>query len=272
MRLFVCARACLARMQKNVTMLYTKIKREIHAFRLLAQSAPFGVVALFVLSLFAMNLLANKSIALPLPWLALDCGILFSWLSFLAMDVITRRFGPKAATEISIFAVAVNLVFCLILYAASRIPGTWGESYVPGSEALLNRALDRTFGGTWYVLAGSAVAFIVSAFVNNYLNAAIGKCLRRRRDGYFVYALRTYISTAVGQFADNFVFSMLVSRVFFGWTLVQCVVCAITGMLAELLCEVAFSPIGFRVCMRWEREDVGRAYLDFIRQGKEDCA
>ena len=44
------------------------------------------ILTLAVLSCVGMNLLANKSIDTGLSWLALDCGILFSWLCFLTMD------------------------------------------------------------------------------------------------------------------------------------------------------------------------------------------
>ena len=42
-------------------------------------------------------------------------------------------------------------------------------------------------------------------------------------------------------------FALLVSRVFFGWTTVQCLTCALTGAVLELALEVLFSPVGYRV-------------------------
>ena len=42
-----------------------KIKKEWEEFCTLMRSVPSIIVALFILSLFAMNLLANKSIAMP---------------------------------------------------------------------------------------------------------------------------------------------------------------------------------------------------------------
>lgn len=219
-------------------------------------------MTLLVLSLFSMNLLANKSIALPVDWLALDCGIIVSWFAFFAMDVLTRHFGPRAATRLSVFAAAVNLLACLLFFAASRIPGVWGASFAQEDGAAVNGALDSTFGGTWYVLLGSTVAFLVSAAVNNFSHFAVGR-LFRRKEGMAVYLLRSYVSTALGQFADNLTFALLVSHFFFGWSLLQCVTCALTGMVAELLCEAVISPLGYRLCERWRREGVGEAYLRY---------
>ncbi len=247
-----------------------RIKKELAEFGLLLRSVPGALTAFFVLSVFAMNLLANKSINLPVDWLALDCGILVSWFAFLAMDITTKHFGAKAATELSIFAILVELAFCLIFFFASLIAGTWGESYVEGSEETINNALDGTFGGTWYVLLGSTAAFVVSAFVNNFLNAGIGRLFVKRPDGAAAYFCRSYVSTAVGQFVDNMVFALLVSHFFFGWSFLQCVTCSLTGMIVELLCEALFSGAGFAVCRKWKRDNVGERYFAF-REGRE-CA
>jgi len=247
-----------------------KLSSEWRGFCILLRTIPCWIVSLFVLSVFSMNLLANKSISLPTTWLALDCGILVSWFSFLAMDTVTKHFGPKAATQLSVFAMLCSLLFCLLFYLGSLIPGVWGESYVEGSETIIITALDHTFGGTWYVIFGSAVAFLCSAAVNNALNWCIGKSFRRNPDGIPAYIARTYLSTAVGQFTDNLIFALLVSHFFFGWSLLQCVTCSLTGMLVELIFEIVFSPIGYAVCRRWKKEQVGAeyfAYRDAQRQG-----
>ncbi|MDO4405133.1 MAG: VUT family protein [Atopobiaceae bacterium] len=204
------------------------------------------VFTLMVLAVVSMNLLANKSINTGLDWLALDCGILFSWLIFLAMDVMTHCYGPKAATAGSLVALALNLMVAALFFVASLIPGTWGESYVEGSEAIINGALNNTVGGTWFVILGSSIAFAASAVVNNFLNYGIGRMLKSN-DNFGSFALRSYVSTFIGQFIDNIVFALLVSRTFFGWTTLQCVTCALTGALLELLFEVFFSPVGYHI-------------------------
>lgn len=230
---------------------------------LLIRSVPPMFLAVFVIALIAMNLLANKSINTGLDWLALDCGIIVSWIAFLVMDVMAKHFGAKASTELSIIAVIVNLICCLLFFTASKIPGVWGESYVDGSETVINTALDNTFGGTWYVLLGSTVAFVASAVVNNGLNFLIGKAFKKKPDGFGAYACRAYVSTAVAQFVDNLVFAFLVSKIFFGWSAVSCIVCALTGMVVELLCEVAFSHVGYLICKRWKARGVGNDYFAF---------
>ncbi len=193
-----------------------------------------------------MNLLANKSIDTGVSWLALDCGILLSWLAFLAMDVATHCYGPRTATVVSLTALALNLVMVAVFFVASIIPGVWGESFVEGSETIVNTALDHTFGGTWFVILGSSIAYAVSAVVNNFLNWGIGERVGGK-GSFGAFALRSYVSTFVAQFMDNITFALIVSRTFFGWSMIQCITCAITGAVLELLFEVFFSPIGYRI-------------------------
>ncbi|MBR3381760.1 MAG: VUT family protein [Clostridia bacterium] len=225
------------------------MKKAVSEFRSMLRTVPPILVTLLVLSVVGMNLLANKSINTGLDWLALDCGILFSWLTFLSMDVITHCYGPRAASLLSFAALGLNLMMALVFFVASDVPGVWGESFVEGSEGIINTALDNTFGGTWFIILGSSVAFIASAVINNFLNYGIGR-LVKKEGGFGVFALRSYVSTFIAQFADNLIFALLVSKLFFGWSFLQCFTCAVTGAVMELLFEVFFSPVGYRISKR----------------------
>ena len=227
------------------------------------RSIPATVVTLFVVSVICMNLLANKTL-LQLDWIALDGGILISWLSFMCMDIITKHFGPKASNRISILAAGINVLTCLIFFVAASIPSN-ADDY---------SAFNCIFGGTWFILLGSTIAFLFSAALNNTLNFLIGKNINKNPDGKFAYAMRTYISTFVGQFLDNFLFSLIVFVGFapifwdgFHWTVLQCATCALTGAIAELIMEILFSPIGYRVSKKWKANNVGKDYLDYIAKG-----
>ena len=181
------------------------------------------------------------------------------------MDIITKHFGPKASNRISILAAAINLLTCMIFLIASLIPSNAGNF----------SAFDSIFGGTWFILMGSTIAFLSSAVINNTLNFLIGRMFKKNPDGKMAYAMRTYISTFIGQFLDNFIFSVIVfvicAPIFwngFNWTVIQCVTCALTGALAELIMEIAFSPIGYRITRKWRENSVGKEYLLYI--GKEN--
>lgn len=241
-----------------------RIKKEFNEYRTLMRNVPAVMFTLFVIAIVMMNLVANKSINLPWNWIGLNCGIVASWLSFLAMDTLTRRYGPKAATEISLTALAVNWLVSIIFYVCAKISGMWGMSFAFIDNAdIVNAGLDGTFAGAWYVVFGSSVAFIVSALVNNFLNHTIGKKLKDKVS-FKNYALRSYPSTLVGQLLDNLIFSFMVSHVFFGWTTTQCITCSIFVALLELAFEIVFSPLGFRVVRSWEKHDVGKEYLELV--------
>ena len=238
-----------------------KEKRETE---ILFRCIPAPIVTLFVVSVICMNLLANKTL-LQLEWIALDGGVLISWLSFMCMDVVTKHFGAKASTKISVLAAMINLLTCLIFFVASIIPSNANEY----------SAFNDIFGGTWFVLLGSTIAFLSSACINNMLNWSIGKAFRKNPYGKAAFAAQSYISTFVGQFFDNFIFSVIVFVGFapmfwdgFHWTVLQCTMCALTGALAELIMEIAFSPIGYRIVTNWKKDAVGKEYLDYIDKGK----
>lgn len=226
--------------------------------RLLLRSIPSPVVAVFAVSVVVMNLLANKELV-SLPWLALDCGFVVSWVSFLCQDMICKRFGARASIEVSVLALVVNLGVSLLFLLVSFAPGHWGAYYATGLAAV-DESLNATIGGSWYVVLGSSLAMLASSVVNSTLNQAIGERLQRNTFGAF--ALRSYASTLVGQFVDNLVFAVVVSHTFFGWTWTQVLVCSLAGAVAELLCEVFLSPVGYRVVRGWERDGVGAAYLE----------
>ena len=228
-------------------------------YKVLLRSIPASTVTLFIVSVIMMNLLANKEL-ISLPWLALDCGFAVSWVSFLCMDMVCKRFGARASIMVSVMALGVNLAVSLVFWLLTLTPGMWGAYYDTGLFEV-NDALNATIGGTWYVVLGSSCAMLTSSVVNSLLNQAIGRLEHKNTFGAF--ALRSYVSTGIAQFVDNLVFAVIVSHTFFGWPWLQVLTCSLTGAAAELLCEVFLSPVGYRVVRGWERENVGELYLQY---------
>ncbi len=240
------------------------IIQEQNETSILLRSIPSTVVSLFIVSVICMNLLANKTLV-QTSWIALDGGILISWLSFMCMDIITKYFGPKASTKIAILAALINVLTCLIFFIASIIPST-ADDY---------STLNDILGGTWFILLGSTIAFLASAIINNFLNWTINKAFTNNPDGKLAFATSAYISTFIGQFLDNLIFSLIVFAFFapifwngFHWTVLQCTTCALTGAIAELIMEIIFSPIGYRIVTKWRKIGVGKEYLDYIKGEK----
>lgn len=238
------------------------IANEIEDYRILLRNVPALTMIFFVISVIGMNIFAGKEL-INVKYLALDCGFLLSWMSFLCMDMLTKRFGAKAAIKLSLLSLGFNLVWCAMTFIISNVGNNWSAFYTYNDE-VANLSLNDTFGGTWYVLLGSTCAMAIASIVNTLINASIGNMMSK--NNFFSYAVRSYVSTALGQFVDNFVFAMLVSVTFFGWNLTQVVMCSITGAVCELFAEVIFSPIGFKACMRWESSGIGKEYIEYSKQ------
>ena len=237
-----------------------KLKSVVEDYKLLLKSIPWWVTTLFVMAVVFMNLFANKVMFRAGNFLAADAGILLSWLPFLTMDIVVKRFGPKAATKMNIFALIANL-FCVGVFAiVAAIPGD-GSDY---------SAFNQTFSSSWFIVLGSSVAFVVSGIVNNFSNFAIGKMFKENPDGKLAYVSRSYVSTIVGQFVDNFLFALIVFVVFgpMFWegfepfSLWTCIGTGVVGAVVELLMQAVFSPIGYKMCKSWKKEGVGQEYIE----------
>ena len=231
-------------------------------YKVLLRSVPSMVTASFVLSVVLMNLLASRELYRS-DYFCLNSGLALSWISFLCMDCICKRFGAKAATRISILAIAVNMFCAVLFWLLTLTPGRWAAFYSaadPEVGQMISAGIDSTFAGSWYVVAGSSLAMLASSIVNSLLNVRIGE--KADRGNYRGFAYRSLVSTCAAQFVDNFVFSALVSHVFFGWTWMQVLICSFTSMIIELAFEAVFSPLGYRISKGWEKDHVGQAYLD----------
>ena len=224
------------------------LRREYDAYRALLRKVPSLALTLLVLSVVSMNLLANKEL-FKTSWIALDCGFALSWLPFLIMDCVCKVFGGKDATRLSILALAINLAFFALFKLIALTPGMWGEYYSTGMSEV-NESLNRTIGGSSWIVFGSALAMLVASVINSAINISIGGLMHR--DNYRTFAVRSFTSTLISQFADNLVFALVVTMPLFGWSIRQSLVCATTCAFVEMLMEVCFSGIGYKICKTWK--------------------
>lgn len=219
------------------------IRSEYRGYRAILEKVPSLALTIFVLAVVMMNLLANKEL-FHTDWVALDCGFVLSWIPFLLMDCFCKVYGGRDALRISILAITINLLTFGILKLVSLTPGMWGGYYTTGL-AEVNDALNETIGGSTWIVFGSAFAMAVSSAANSIINMTIAGILKA--SGYREFAARSFISTAISQFIDNFVFALVVSVPLFGWTFKQAMFCSITAAGFELLMEVLFSGAGYRL-------------------------
>jgi uncharacterized PurR-regulated membrane protein YhhQ (DUF165 family) len=246
-----------------------KIVEMFKDYRVLLRSIPWWVTLMFVMSVVFMNLFANKVLFRYGEFLAADGGILLSWMPFLTMDVVVKRFGVKAANKLNIFGLVVNLLCVGAFAAIAAIPGDGGDY----------SSFNATFSSSWFIVLGSSLAFVVSGLANNVTNFGIGKLFKKKPDGRIAFIARSYVSTFIGQFVDNLIFAIVVYMIFgpmywegfvpFTWAL--CVGDSVVGAALELFMEVVFSPIGFAVCRKWSKNRVGQEYLNRQEMLRNEC-
>lgn len=250
----------------------TKIKNLIHETKVLFHSLSAMTVTFFVMSIVLMNLLANI-VFIDVPGiLVLDAGIFLSWIVFLALDMVCKRYGAKAANILTVFAIIVNLLitclFVLVAYLGCLASGIDFAAIPEGSFLLILK-------GDWSILFASTLAVLVSAICQNLMNVTIKKLFAKKHNDkkFTSYAVASYISTAIGQFVDNLVFGVFLYLVIFAqwgmaYTFPQVLGQAFIAMLVELVCEVVFSPLGYKVARKWEDEGRGQDYLDLLEANK----
>ena len=269
------------KVEKQKRSLRQWLKDEAHETRVLFKGLPSIPFAAVCISFILMNLLATVALYNEW-WIAGDVGIIVSWIAFLFGDMFVKRYGAKGAIKIQIAALAVALVTFGILAAGSAIETALYGSYIATGEyypmlSLFSWEFNIDTGMvTLWTLGSSALAFIVA----NIFNAVVSRFILvrfKQRTSFKAYATAAYISTFIGQFVDNMIFAstftFIASRIgLWGMspvTVLGIVMCSFTGALLELIFEVVFSPIGFKVAERWRKEGVGAEYIALVPDAQE---
>lgn len=222
--------------------MFRKIKDIIRSYIDAFKTIPLAIVILFVLTIISMNILANKTIYQNF-YIAIDGGIIITWLAVFLSDLTTTTRGPKATISMSIFGTVINLVFCGILSLIGLIPDVGNSEF-----------FKQVFNGTSFIIISGAIAFILSSTMNATLNYGIGQLFKRNPNGKLAIALRCNVSTLISQIFDNFVFNVLAYILFaplfwdgFSWTLLQCFTCALLYGAIEVVIEFVLFPLFYRL-------------------------
>lgn len=241
------------------------------------RSVPSLALALITVATVLMNILANKSI-INLPWLIQDAGILMSWVGFLVGDLLVKAFGSKNAIRVNLTCLGISLFISGLLAIVAVVPGEWSPVFDPtinpgdlGSN--INAAVNSVMGNVWYVILGSAVASAVGLVINGLTQGLLIKKIETKHgDKYWGFFVASAASTMIGQIIDNMVFALLVSVKFFGWTWTQVMVCSLTGAIFELIIELVFSPLTYRISRNWKKNGIGTEWMKADKDNTEVAA
>ena len=241
------------------------------------RSVPSLALALITVATVLMNILANKSI-INLPWLIQDAGILMSWVGFLVGDLLVKAFGSKNAIRVNLTCLGISLFISGLLAIVAVVPGEWSPVFDPtinpgdlGSN--INAAVNSVMGNVWYVILGSAVASAVGLVINGLTQGLLIKKIETKHgDKYWGFFVASAASTMIGQIIDNMVFALLVSVKFFGWTWTQVMVCSLTGAIFELIIELVFSPLTYKISKNWKKNGIGTEWIKADKDNTEVAA
>ena len=235
-----------------------KIKSILEEYELLLNSIPSMVTTAFILSLVLMNLMANKIIFTTGTLGAADGGLLLSWIPFLCGDIITKRYGAKATIMLNNLSAAVNVICVIFFHIVTLFPGN-GEDF---------SAFNQVFGCVWFILLGSTIANILSGIADSFINILIGKAMEGNKHPKLEYYLRSYVSTILGQWLDNFLFAFIVFHIFapiywgWGFSFTLCLTTGFLGAIMELIMESVFGPVGYRILKKWEEKGIGNEWIE----------
>lgn len=227
------------------------------------RKVPGAALALITVSTVLMNVLANKSI-IELPGLLQDAGVCLSWVGFLVGDLLVKNFGSKNAIRVNLTCLFLSLFISCLLAIVAVIPGTWSSAFLAdGSISTeINGAVNAVMGNVWYVILGSALAGAVGLIANGLSQGfLLDKIEKKHGDKYWGYLIAAALSTIIGQFIDNVVFASVISVNFFGWNWQQVLVCSATGCMFELVIEMIFTPLTYKISKNWDKNKIGLKYM-----------
>lgn len=261
---------------KKIKLFFIDVRQKLRDFFNLREwlttlrTIPSLALALNVVATVLMNILANKSI-IELPWLIQDAGILLSWVGFLVGDLMVKNFGSKNAIRVNLTSLAISLFISGLLAIVGVIPGTWSPAIDSVNAAEINGAVNAVMGNVWYVILGSALASAVGLILNGITQGLLlNRIEAKHGDKYWGFVTASATSTILGQIIDNIVFASLISVNFFGWGWRQVIVCSLTGAVFELIIELIFSPLTYRISRNWHKNKIGIDYMNIKGEITDD--
>jgi uncharacterized integral membrane protein (TIGR00697 family) len=212
------------------------------------------LMAAFVVVLLCSDLIGPGKVAAV--WgISFGVGNLFFPISYIFGDVLTEVYGYARARRV-IWAGFGGLIFASLMSSVIlRMPADPAEPF----NQVIDPALEVVFGGTWRIVIGSILAFLVGDFVNSYVLAKMKVWTK----GRFLWA-RTIGSTIAGQGVDSMIFYPIA---FLGiWEPGTMAKVVVFNWLFKVSVEAVMTPATYAIVnfmKRHEHEDVYDEHTDF---------
>lgn len=159
-----------------------------------------------------LNLITVKN--LMIGNFGVSFGTLFvSFLPMISSELMAECYGWKKGFVISSLAYTVCLIFTLILWGSTYIPGM---VFVGPDPLFATDAYNLLFSASPLILIASAVAYYLGIFFNCYIMGKLKERAERTGDSKVKLFGRFLLSTTVGQTLDNAIF-FLIPAFFLTW-------------------------------------------------------
>ena len=171
------------------------------------------------------NILATKTFRIG-PVQA-PTAYVFEPITFIAQDVETETKGYQSAKSMIILGFILNLIVALAGQIAIWLPNASGD--------LIQSAFEVVLGNMPRIFIASLTAYLIGGT----LNSKIMDKLKKREDNSLFF--RAIVSTIIGQFADNIIFTSLAFIGVMPYS--QILTMALSMTLLETLFEIIFYPL-----------------------------
>lgn len=168
------------------------------------------ILSMLTLAICAyLNLITVKTLMIGSDPLNPDAfGISFGtlFLSFLPMitsELMAECFGWKKGFVISSIAYTVCLVFTLIMWGSTFIPGL---VFLGDDPFVAMNSYNLVFGASPLILIASAIAYYLGIFFNCFIMGKLKENAQKTGDNKIKLFGRFVISTVIGQTLDNAIF------------------------------------------------------------------
>lgn len=199
-------------------------------------------------AMLLMNILASKCL-FSYKFLAVDAGILVSWIAFAASDAVLQVYGKREANRLALIGCIFGFIGAAILLLAVHIPGVWRVGKVTEE---VESAINFVVGSTFVAVLASSLAAFCGMLLNNFLHHAILK--RQKTTGFNDFCVASGVSTFFSQMFENFFFCGLICYSLFDWTLLQCAGAAVVGAVLESFVVFIFIPVIFFMIRKAKRK------------------
>lgn len=194
------------------------------------------LVVMFTSCLMISNVLANRMIQVG-SW-SMDAGNLLFPVTYILSDVFSEVYGYKWSRRVTVWAVAMNLLFVCLVTVANLLPAP--DYFDP-------RPFQMALGSSFRIVVASMVSYAVGDWVNDL----VFRRMRQGKEPMEGFTARALASSLVGQLVDSGLFvTIAFGRTMPGEDLASMIA---LNIVAKVGYEIIILPLTYKVTQKVHR-------------------